>query len=86
MCKAGIFGCYAPRAVFSLVGRPKMLCIMVGVHQEDSYAVFAGDAFLTRFHRCSSWTIYWPVVGNDWFSGPGAVLGLVLTCPLLLDR
>ena len=83
MCKAGIDGCYAPRAVFSLVGRPKMLCIMAGVHQEDSYAVFAGDAFPSRFHRCSSWTIYWPVVGNDRFFGPGAVLGLVLTCPLL---
>ena len=60
-----------------------MLCIMAGVHQEDSYAVFAGDAFPSRFHRCSSWTIYWPVVGNDRFFGPGAVLGLVLTCPLL---
>ena len=36
-----------------------------------------------RFHRCSSWTIYWPVVCNDRFSGPGAVLGQVLTCPLL---
>ena len=37
----------------------------------------------SRFHRCSSWTIYWPVVCNDRFSGPGAVLGQVLTCPLL---
>ena len=64
-----------------------MLCIMAGMHQEDSYAVFAGDdaprAVPSRFHRCSSWTIYWPVVCNDRFSGPGAVLGQVLTCPLL---
>ena len=71
----------------SVDARPKMLCIMAGMHQEDSYAVFAGydapRAVPSRFHRCSSWTIYWPVVCNDRFSGPGAVLGQVLTCPLL---
>ena len=67
--------------------RPKMLDIMAGVGQKDSYAVFAGDdaprAVPSRFHRCSSWTISWPVVCNDRCSSPGAVLGQVLTCPLL---
>ena len=64
-----------------------MLDIMAGVDQKDSCAVFAGDdaprAVPSRFHRCSSWTISWPVVCNDRCSGPGAVLGQVLTCPLL---
>ena len=87
-CYAGFTGCDTPRVMFpSVDARPKMLCIMAGMYQEDSYAVFAGDdaprAVLSRFHRCSSWTIYWPVVCNDRFSGPGAVLGQVLTCPLL---
>ena len=71
----------------SVDARPKMLCIMAGMHQEDSCAVSAGDdaprAVPSRFHRCSSWTFYWPVVCNDRFSGPGAVLGQVLTCPVL---
>ena len=87
-CYAGFTGYNTPRVMFpSVDARPKMLCIMAGMHQEDSYAVFAGDdaprAVPSRFHRCSSWTIYWPVVCNDRFSGPGAVLGRVLTCPLL---
>ena len=87
-CYAGFTGYNTPRVMFpSVDARPKMLCIMAGMHQEDSYAVFAGDdaprAVPSRFHRCSSWTIYWPVVCNDRFSGPGAVLGQVLTCPLL---
>ena len=87
-CFAGFTGYNTPRVMFpSVDARPQMLCIMAGMHQEDSYAVFAGDdaprAVLLRFHRCSSWTIYWPVVCNDRFSGPGAVLGQVLTCPLL---
>ena len=87
-CYAGFTGHDTPRVLFpSVDARPKMLCIMAGMHQEDSYAVLAGDdaprAVPSRFHRCSSWTIYWPVVGNDRFSGPGAVLGQVLTCPLL---
>ena len=78
----------APRAVLLLVlFRPWMLDIMAGMDQKDSYAVFAGDdaprAVPSRFHRCSSWTISWPVVCNDRCSGPGAVLGQVLTCPLL---
>ena len=87
-CYAGFTGYVTPRVLFSSVdAMPKMLCIMAGMHQEDSYAVFAGydapRAVPSRFHRCSSWTIYWPVVCNDRFSGPGAVLGQVLTCPLL---
>ena len=87
-CYAGFTGYNTPRVMFpSVDARPKMLCIMAGMHQEDSYVVFAGDdaprAVPSRFHRCSSWTIYWPVLCNDRFSGPGAVLGLVLTCPLL---
>ena len=87
-CDAGFTGYYTPRVMFPSVDvRPKMLCIMAGMHQEDSYAVFAGDdaprSVPSRFHRCSSWTIYWPVVCSDRFSGPGAVLGQVLTCPLL---
>ena len=87
-CYAGFTGYDTPRVMFpSVDARPKMLCIMAGMHQEDSYAVFAGDdaprAVPSRFHRCSSWTIYWPVVCIDRFSGPGAVLGQVLTCPLL---
>ena len=87
-CYAGLTGYVTPRVMFpSVDARPKMLCIMAGMHQEDSCAVFAGyDAprsVPSRFHRCSAWTIYWPVVCNDRFSGPGAVLGQVLTCPLL---
>ena len=87
-CYAGFTGDDIPYVMFpSGVARPKMLCIMAGMHQEDIYAVFAGydapRAVPSRFHRCSSWTIYWPVVCNDRFSGPGAVLGQVLTCLLL---
>jgi len=38
MCKAGFAGYDAPRAVFpSIVGRPKMPGIMVGMDQKDSY-------------------------------------------------
>jgi len=38
MCKAGMSGDDAPRAVFpSIVGRPKMPGIMVGMDQKDSY-------------------------------------------------
>jgi len=38
MCKAGFAGDDAPSAVFpSIVGRPKMQSIMVGMHQKDSY-------------------------------------------------
>jgi len=38
MCKAGFSGDDAPRAVFpSIVGRPKMPGIMVGMDQKDSY-------------------------------------------------
>merc|ERR1711959_83723 len=38
MCKAGFVGDDAPRAVFpSIVGRPKMPGIMVGMDQKDSY-------------------------------------------------
>jgi actin beta/gamma 1 len=38
MCKAGFSGDDLPRAVFaSIVGRPKMQSIMVGVNYEDSY-------------------------------------------------
>jgi len=38
MCKAGFCGDDAPRAVFpSIVGRPKMPGIMVGMDQKDSY-------------------------------------------------
>jgi len=38
MCKAGFAGDDAPRAVFpSIVGRPKMPGIMVGMDQKDSY-------------------------------------------------
>lgn len=38
MCKAGIAGDDAPRAAFpSLVGRPKMPGIMVGMDQKDAY-------------------------------------------------
>lgn len=41
MCKAGMAGDDAPRAVFpSIVGRPKMPGIMVGVDQKDC---FVGD-------------------------------------------
>ena len=35
MCKAGFTGYDAPRAVFSLVGRPKMLCIKASMEQKD---------------------------------------------------
>ena len=38
MCTAGFAGDDAPRAVFlSIVGRPKMPGIMVGMDQQDSY-------------------------------------------------
>ena len=38
MCKAGFAGDDAPRAVFpSIVGRPKMPGIMVGMDEKDSY-------------------------------------------------
>ena len=38
MCKAGFAGDDAPQAVFpSIVGRPKMPGIMVGMDQKDSY-------------------------------------------------
>jgi len=38
MCKAGFAGDDAPRAVFpSIVGRPKMPGVMVGMDQKDSY-------------------------------------------------
>jgi len=38
MCKAGFAGDEAPRAVFpSIIGRPKMPGIMVGMDQKDSY-------------------------------------------------
>merc|ERR1719210_3095082 len=38
MCKAGFAGDDAPRAVFpSIVGRPKMPGIMVGMDQRDTY-------------------------------------------------
>ena len=38
MCKASFFGDDAPRAVFpSIVGRPMILDIMVGMYQKDSY-------------------------------------------------
>jgi actin len=38
MCKAGVAGDDAPRASFpSLVGRPKMPGIMVGMDQKDTY-------------------------------------------------
>ena len=38
MCKAGFAGDDAPKAVFpSIVGRPKMPGIMVGMDQKDSY-------------------------------------------------
>merc|ERR1711879_748608 len=40
MCKAGFAGDDAPRAVFpSIVGRPKMPGIMVGMDQKDSYGL-----------------------------------------------
>jgi actin beta/gamma 1 len=38
MCKAGFAGTDAPYAVFpSIVGRPKMLSVMVGTYHKDSY-------------------------------------------------
>ena len=38
MYKAGIVGYYAPRAVFSsLFGRPRVLGILAGMDQKDSY-------------------------------------------------
>jgi actin len=38
MCKAGIAGDDAPRTSFpSVVGRPKMVSIMVGMDQKDAY-------------------------------------------------
>ena len=38
MCKAGIAGDDAPRAAFpSLVGRPKMPGVMVGMDSKDTY-------------------------------------------------
>ncbi|KAJ6782153.1 hypothetical protein PWT90_07446 [Aphanocladium album] len=38
MCKAGFAGDDAPRAVFpSIVGRPRHLGVMMGLHQKDSY-------------------------------------------------
>lgn len=38
MCKAGIAGDDAPRAAFqTIVGRPKMPNIMVGMDQKDAY-------------------------------------------------
>merc|ERR1711906_21606 len=46
MCKAGFAGDDAPRAVFpSIVGRPKMPGIMVGMDQKDSYV---GDEALSK--------------------------------------
>ena len=42
MCKAGFAGDDAPRAVFpSLVGRPKMPGIMVGMDQRDRFLLHA---------------------------------------------
>ena len=42
MCKAGFAGDDAPRAVFpSLVGRPKMPGIMVGMDQRDRFFLHA---------------------------------------------
>ena len=89
---AGCTGCDAPRVMFpSVDARPRMLCILAGMHQEDSYAVFAGDdaprAVPARFHRCSSWTIYWPVECNDRFSGPGGSSWTSVDMPVaVLDR
>jgi len=45
MCKAGFAGDDAPRAVFpSIVGRPKMPGIMVGMDQKDSYVGYEAQS------------------------------------------
>ena len=46
MCKAGFAGDDAPRAVFpSIVGRPKMPGIMVGMDQKDAEGDTEGFGF-----------------------------------------
>ena len=94
----------APRDVFpSVVGRPQMFGIMAGTYQKvfalivvSSSGVckarFAGSE-QWRFHWCSSWTGYWPVVCNDRCCGPDVQVAVevpqlqfldkVQTCPLL---
>ena len=60
MCKAGFAGDDAPRAVFpSIVGRPKMPGIMVGMDQKDRFlgifgwrVVFAGIEPVARVSCC----------------------------------
>ena len=55
MCKAGFAGDDAPRAVFpSIVGRPKMPGIMVGMDQKDSQMITCSLLVNVRNLQCSS--------------------------------
>ncbi len=64
MCKAGLSGEDAPRAVFpGIVGRPKYHQIMVGMNNNSSYI---GDSALSRAGIC---TLHYPIehgIVNNW--------------------
>ena len=71
----------APRDVFpSVVGRPLMFGIMAGTYQKVFALIVVSSSGVCkarfdgteqwRFHWCSSWTGYWPVVCIDRCCGP----------------
>ena len=67
--KAGIDGDYAPRAVFSsLVRRPRLIGIMGGIFQKDSYALGSGT--------------YKAGIAGD--CAPGAVFASLVRRPMML--
>ena len=63
MCKAGLAGEDAPRAVFpGIVGRPKYQQIMVGMNDKSSYI---GDSALSRAGICC---LKYPIEHGTFFS------------------